>query len=106
MAEYTHMGDLHSMLRFVAYDNWDAARVRQLRDYLRMTQGAFAARLGMRQQRVSDWECGKHQPRGASCALLSALASECGFAPAGRLRHAAAWPARMSGGLHDAVRQH
>ena len=60
-------------------DEWDARQVRALREFLGLTQGDFAAKLGIRQQRVSEWEVGKHQPRGASRLLLSALARERGF---------------------------
>jgi hypothetical protein len=33
----------------------------------------------MRQQTVSEWEVGKHRPRGASRTLLSVMAEAAGF---------------------------
>ncbi len=60
---------------------WDAQRVRALRQFLRLTQDEFAQRLGTRQQNVSEWECGKHRPRGMSIITLEKLAAEAGFDP-------------------------
>ena len=53
---------------------WDAARVRQLRQSLRLSQRALADELGVRQQTVSDWETGVYRPRGASVRLLDIVA--------------------------------
>ena len=61
---------------------WDAEQVRDLRYFLRLTQGELARRLGARQQTVSEWEVGKYRPRGMSVALLDHLAQETGFRPA------------------------
>lgn len=58
---------------------WDAASVRALRQHLRLTQDAFSERLGIRQQTVSEWEVGKHAPRGASRTLLTSIAERAGF---------------------------
>lgn len=60
---------------------WDAQRVRALRQFLRLTQEEFSQRLGTRQQNVSEWECGKHRPRGMSIIMLEKLADEAGFDP-------------------------
>lgn len=53
---------------------WDAARVRRLRERLRLTQQQLAAALGVRQQTVSEWETGLYQPRGASRRMLRHVA--------------------------------
>ncbi|MEX2230249.1 MAG: helix-turn-helix domain-containing protein, partial [Dehalococcoidia bacterium] len=42
---------------------WEADDVRRLRSYLRESQAALAARLGTRQQTVSEWETGVSRPR-------------------------------------------
>lgn len=58
---------------------WDGARVRRLRGHLKATQAQFAARLGTRQQTVSEWETGSSRPRGMSRRLLHLVAEEAGF---------------------------
>lgn len=55
-------------------ERWDGERVAALRRRLGLTQAAFAARLGVRQQTVSEWETGRYAPRGASARLLGMLA--------------------------------
>lgn len=59
---------------------WSAAEVRALREHLGVTQEELSRRLGMRQQTVSEWEVGKHRPRGASLTLLNVIAEGAGFA--------------------------
>ena len=69
---------------------WDGARVRLLRGHLKATQAQFAARLGTRQQTVSEWETGASQPRGMSRRLLHLVAEEAGFygvEPSGHALH-------------------
>lgn len=61
---------------------WSAREVRALRQYLRLTQDEFARRLGARQQTISEWEVGKHRPRGMSAITLSQLAASTGYMPA------------------------
>lgn len=74
---------------------WDADEIRALRAHLRMTQEEVAALLGTRQQTISEWEIGKHRPRGMSVAMLTRLAESSGFAPAyARLEPAFARPGR------------
>ena len=57
-------------------DRWDGVGVARLRARLGLSQAAFARRLGVRQQTVSEWETGRYAPRGASARLLSLLAEE------------------------------
>jgi len=56
--------------------DWDGERVARLRAALGLTQAAFARKLGVRQQTVSEWETGRYRPRGASARLLSMIAEE------------------------------
>lgn len=58
---------------------WDAARVKALRDHLGLTQTQFAQELGTQQQTVSEWECGYHTPKGTSVKLLQLVAERAGF---------------------------
>lgn len=58
---------------------WDAAKVRALREHLRLTQAAMSEELGVRQQTVSEWETGLYAPRGASVKLLNLLAERAKF---------------------------
>lgn len=50
--------------------------MRALRRRLRLSQAAFADRLGVRQQTVSEWETEQYRPRGASARMLAILAEE------------------------------
>lgn len=58
---------------------WDADSIRDLRRYLEMTQQEMSHELGVRQQTISDWECGYHQPRGGMSRLLTIVAERAGF---------------------------
>lgn len=53
--------------------------MRALRSHLGLTQEELSERLGMRQQTISEWEIGKHRPRGASRTLLNSIAEAAGF---------------------------
>jgi DNA-binding transcriptional regulator YiaG len=64
--------------RKLKYD-WNATKVRALREHMHLTQTAMSEELGVRQQTVSEWECGMYQPRGASAKLLSLLAERAHF---------------------------
>ncbi len=55
------------------------SRIRELRRHLGLTQAEMAARLGTRQQTISEWEKGMYRPRGASATLLSIVADGSGF---------------------------
>ncbi|MGD0855331.1 MAG: helix-turn-helix domain-containing protein [Dehalococcoidia bacterium] len=59
--------------------DWDAKRVKALRQYLKLTQSGMADKLGTRQQTVSEWEVGLYEPRGASAKLLSIIADRSEF---------------------------
>ena len=59
--------------------SWDWRQVRALRAHLRLSQGALAGELGVRQQTVSEWETGQYAPRGASARVLSLVAERAGF---------------------------
>ena len=58
---------------------WDKARLQALRRHLGLTQQEMAARLGTRQQTISEWETGIYQPRGTSVTLLSLIAEKADF---------------------------
>ena len=58
---------------------WDKARIQALRQHLGLTQQEMAARLGTRQQTISEWETGIYQPRGTSVTLLSLIAEKVDF---------------------------
>jgi DNA-binding transcriptional regulator YiaG len=58
---------------------WDRASILALRQHLNLTQEGLAARLGTRQQTISEWETGLYRPRGASATLLSLVAEQAEF---------------------------
>ena len=60
------------------YD-WSANSIRALRRHLDMTQQEMSDELGVRQQTISDWERGYHQPRGGMARLLSIVAERADF---------------------------
>ena len=59
--------------------SWDATAVRALRRHMKLSQDELAARLGTRQQTVSEWETGRYRPRGASATLLTIIAERAEF---------------------------
>ena len=59
--------------------SWDASTVRALRRHMQLSQDELAARLGTRQQTVSEWETGRYRPRGASATLLTIIAERAEF---------------------------
>ena len=61
------------------WDEWDAERVRALREWLASSQAGLAERIGTRQQTISEWETGASQPRRMSRRLLRMVAEESGF---------------------------
>ena len=58
---------------------WDRKRIQALRHHLDLTQHELAAKLGTRQQTISEWETGMYKPRGASATLLSIIAEQAQF---------------------------
>jgi DNA-binding transcriptional regulator YiaG len=58
---------------------WDREHIHALRNHLRLTQSEMAAKLGTRQQTISEWETGMYKPRGASATLLSMVAEGANF---------------------------
>lgn len=65
-------------------EQWTGAHVAALRTRLGLSQAAFARRLGVRQQTVSEWETGRYSPRGASTTVLRMVAEESARYDAGR----------------------
>ncbi len=58
---------------------WDGVRIKALRQHLGLTQTEMAARLGTRQQTISEWENGMYRPRGASVKVLTIVADGASF---------------------------
>ncbi len=59
---------------------WDAERIRALREYMKMTQQQMADELEVRQQTISEWETGVHKPHRSTQKTLSFVAERAGFA--------------------------
>jgi DNA-binding transcriptional regulator YiaG len=70
---------LFAMVRNSKKQRWDGKGIKALRRHLGLTQNEMAARLGTRQQTISEWDMGMYQPRGASVTLLSIVADSSGF---------------------------
>ena len=58
---------------------WDAERIKALREHLGMTQQQLAEELGVRQQTISEWEVGMYQPRRSTSKYLALIAERAGF---------------------------
>jgi DNA-binding transcriptional regulator YiaG len=58
---------------------WDAERIRALREHLGMTQQQLAEELGVRQQTISEWEVGMYAPRRSTSKYLNLIAERAGF---------------------------
>lgn len=58
---------------------WNAERVRALRQHMGLTQRQFATELDTEQQRISEWERGLHHPSRITAKLLSLVAERSGF---------------------------
>ena len=65
-------------------EQWDPEAVQRLRDYLDVSQAELAARVGTRQQTISEWETGTRAPRRMSRRLLHLVAEASGFYEANR----------------------
>jgi len=61
------------------YD-WDKDQIRALRLHLNMTQRDMADELEVRQQTISEWETGLHQPHRSTLKVLSMIAERTDFA--------------------------
>ena len=59
--------------------DWTPEAVQRLRASLRLSQTELAARIGTRQQTISEWETGTRAPRRMSRRLLHLVAEESGF---------------------------
>ena len=59
---------------------WDAEKIKALREHLGMTQQQLAEELGVRQQTISEWEVGIYQPRRSTSKYLALIAERAGFA--------------------------
>ncbi len=67
--------------RRVVYETeWDAAKVKALREHLGLTQQQLAEELGVRQQTISEWEVGVYAPRRSTSKYLNLIAERAGFA--------------------------
>lgn len=58
---------------------WDARRIRALREHMGMTQQQMADELEVRQQTISEWETGVHKPHRSTQKTLSMVAERAGF---------------------------
>lgn len=59
---------------------WNGARIKALRERLRLTQERFAHRLSTTVSSVSHWESDKRQPSPMACVLLTQLEDQQGAA--------------------------
>jgi putative transcriptional regulator len=59
---------------------WDARRIKALREHMGMTQQQMADELEVRQQTISEWETGVHKPHRSTQKTLSLVAERAGFA--------------------------
>ena len=60
-------------------EDWTPDEVQRLRSYLDVSQAELAARVGTRQQTISEWETGTRAPRRMSRRLLHIVAEASGF---------------------------
>lgn len=59
-------------------EEWPPEEVQRLRARLGLSQAQLAARIGTRQQTISEWETGARAPRRMSRRLLQLVAEESG----------------------------
>ncbi|MEI7644893.1 MAG: helix-turn-helix transcriptional regulator [Chloroflexales bacterium] len=60
--------------------DWDARKIRALREHMGMTQQQMADELEVRQQTISEWETGTHKPHRSTQKTLAMVAERAGFA--------------------------
>jgi DNA-binding transcriptional regulator YiaG len=58
---------------------WNAESIRALRDHLALTQQEMADELEVRQQTISEWETGRHEPHRPTQKILTMIAEQAGF---------------------------
>jgi DNA-binding transcriptional regulator YiaG len=58
---------------------WDAGKIKALREHMGLSQQALADELGTRQQTISEWETGVYKPRRSTGNYLSLVAERAGF---------------------------
>jgi DNA-binding transcriptional regulator YiaG len=58
---------------------WDAEKVKALREHMGLTQAELAGELGTAQQTISLWERGNHYPTGISVKMLNLIAERTAF---------------------------
>lgn len=73
--------DMQTMREFDALclpevENYDAARIKAIREKARVSQAVFAAYLNTTASTVKQWEQGGKKPRGTSLKLLNLVAQK------------------------------
>lgn len=58
---------------------WNSELIKALRRHMGLSQAEFAARLGVRQQTVSEWENQAYDPRLSTSKHLTMVADQAGF---------------------------
>lgn len=58
---------------------WNGELIRGLRRHMNLSQNEMAKRLGVRQQKISEWETGLDRPRSSTCRLFTLVAKKVGF---------------------------
>ena len=59
--------------------NWTAEQIRALRLHMNLTQREMADELQVRQQTISEWETGLHQPHRSTQKVLTIIAEQADF---------------------------
>jgi DNA-binding transcriptional regulator YiaG len=58
---------------------WNSELIKALRQHMGLSQAEFAARLGVRQQTISEWETHAYTPRLTTSKFLTLVAEQVGF---------------------------
>lgn len=75
MAEKQRKSKQRPSVRF----NWSKEQIRALRVHMDLTQREMADELEVRQQTISEWETGTHQPHRTTLRILSMIAEQAHF---------------------------
>ena len=75
MAEKQRKSKKQTPVRF----DWSKDQIRALRVHLNLTQREMADELEVRQQTISEWETGTHQPHRSTLKVLSMIAERVDF---------------------------